>query len=91
MGHQEDNGYAKLTVYLGGKDPKTRRKSIWVHRLAYIILCNAPIPEGYDVDHKCKFTLCINPNHLQAIPLAANRNTYKKANPGRQMSLANFA
>lgn len=91
MGHQENNGYAKLTIYIGGGNPKTRRKSIWVHRLAYIILCNASIPEGYDVDHKCKFPLCINPNHLQAIPLAANRRTSLKRNIGKQMSLQNFA
>jgi len=26
-----------------------------------------PIPEGFDVHHKCEFKLCVNPTHLEAL------------------------
>ena len=26
-----------------------------------------PVPEGYDIDHRCRVTLCVNPDHLEAV------------------------
>lgn len=43
-----------------------RGKVCWVHRVAYAIF-NDGIPEGFDVHHTCKNTLCVNPAHLEAV------------------------
>jgi HNH endonuclease len=31
-----------------------------------------PIPDGMQVDHLCRNTLCVNPDHLEAVPQAVN-------------------
>lgn len=42
-----------------------------VHRLVYVALVG-PIPDGYDVDHKCRVRRCCNPTHLEAVPRLIN-------------------
>lgn len=36
------------------------------HRVSYEVLVG-PIPEGLDVDHLCRHTLCINPDHIEPV------------------------
>jgi hypothetical protein len=36
------------------------------HRLSYEWLVG-PIPEGHEIDHLCKVTKCVNPDHLEAV------------------------
>ncbi len=55
-------GYGQISV-----NRKTRR----VHRVAYEILVG-PIPEGMQIDHKCKTRACWNPNHLQVVTAREN-------------------
>lgn len=31
-----------------------------------------PIPTGYDIDHLCRYTLCVNPDHLEAVTHGEN-------------------
>lgn len=38
----------------------------WAHRLAYT-LAVGPIPTGLVIDHLCRNTLCIRPDHLEAV------------------------
>jgi hypothetical protein len=56
------NGYGRL--YVG---PKTEFAHRWSHE-NFI----GPIPPGYQVDHKCRETLCVNPDHLEAVSPSEN-------------------
>jgi hypothetical protein len=42
-----------------------------VHRIAYEML-KGSIPEGMEIDHLCKNTLCCNPDHLEPVPHSTN-------------------
>lgn len=42
------------------------------HRVS-IATFYGPIPDGYEVDHLCMNTLCINPGHLRAVPPVDNK------------------
>jgi hypothetical protein len=41
------------------------------HRLSYEC-ANRSIPEGYDIDHLCRNSRCVNPGHLEAVPHREN-------------------
>lgn len=43
----------------------------YAHRVAYIE-ANGPIPDGLEIDHLCRVTLCVNPSHLEAVTHAEN-------------------
>jgi hypothetical protein len=76
MGRVEANGYARIGFYAGGgrAAPGRGAKNKEVHRVAFEVFKCEHIPEGHDVDHSCRFTLCINPAHLRAVPAAQNRS-----------------
>lgn len=50
------------------------------HRSAYIMF-KGEIPEGLTIDHLCKNIGCVNPEHLEAVPLAEN---LRRAHEGGQ-------
>lgn len=56
---------------LGDQHPS--RKTVLAHRVAYAISVG-PIPDGFHVDHKCGFSLCCNPRHLEAVLPAENNS-----------------
>jgi hypothetical protein len=41
------------------------------HVIAWELLVG-PVPEGYQIDHLCKNTLCVNPDHLEPVPPRIN-------------------
>jgi hypothetical protein len=43
------------------------------HRFSYETFVG-PIPAGYHVDHLCRVTCCVNPDHLEAVPPVVNAN-----------------
>jgi len=51
-----------------------------VHRVAYREMV-AEIPAGYEVDHLCRNTRCVKPDHLEAVPPRVNKN--RIVNKGR--------
>ena len=63
-----DRGYGQ--IYAGGRLGKT----LLAHRVAYEMLVG-PIPEGLHLDHLCRVTLCVNPNHLE--PVTPRENTLR--------------
>jgi hypothetical protein len=43
----------------------------WAHIVAYE-WANGPVPEGLELDHLCRRSLCVNPAHLEAVTHAEN-------------------
>lgn len=52
--------------YIGHKN-----KKLSAHRYSYERFIDI-IPEGLVLDHLCKITLCVNPNHLEAVTQKTN-------------------
>ena len=48
--------------------------NVMAHRFSYEFLGDYEIPKDYQVDHLCKNQICVNPNHLQAVPQQENSN-----------------
>lgn len=49
-------------------------KHVRAHRLAFEALVT-PIPAGLSIDHKCRVTSCVNPQHLE--PVTARENNLR--------------
>lgn len=57
MGSRSAAGYGRITI---------AQRQYFTHRLAYEVLVG-PIPEGLEIDHLCRVTACLNPEHLEAV------------------------
>lgn len=58
-------------------------KTVRVHRFAYELLVG-DIPEGLTIDHLCRETLCVNPEHLEAV--THRENVLRGIGPSAQHS-----
>ena len=56
---------------------------VYAHRFAWTVY-RGTIPDGYDVDHKCRVKLCVNPQHLEPVTRSENlvRGTRARRLPG---------
>lgn len=54
-----------------GKFNVTKRCPVLVHRWAWID-AYGPVPDGTELDHLCRTTLCVRPSHLEAVPHRIN-------------------
>jgi hypothetical protein len=62
-GNTNGRGYGR--VYLGA------RRQPLAHRVVYE-LTRGSVPIGLELDHRCRVTLCVNPDHLDAVSHAVN-------------------
>ena len=66
-----DNG---CWLWVGSHHPKgyglfTRNNiTVGAHRYSYLLFTGTPIPNDYDVHHKCNNKGCVNPTHLELVP-----------------------
>lgn len=70
------NGYGQVGT--GYKNQKARKLGL-AHREAYEYFVG-PIPEGMDLDHKCRMRCCVNPDHLE--PVTRSENSRRGIGPG---------
>jgi hypothetical protein len=47
------------------------RRTISAHRASYILL-RGDVPDGLELDHLCRNTICVNPDHLEAVTHQVN-------------------
>lgn len=71
------------TRYRGYGEFWTGNHTVPAHRVAYEWFV-APIPKGFTVDHICRNTGCVNPDHLRVMTLSdncrlGNRYAFRKA------------
>ena len=63
MGPRNANGYGT---------PTPNRPGIGAHRIAWVVH-RGPVPPGYEIHHMCGTRSCIDPAHLDAVPVAEHR------------------
>lgn len=66
MGFVAPNGYGKTATRRGGGWTTT-----YAHREMYKMLVGE-IPNGLDLDHKCRVRCCVNPDHLRPVTRSEN-------------------
>ena len=64
---------SKLTGY---RQCSYQGKLYGAHRLVYTLLVGT-IPKGYEIDHLCRVTRCVNPDHLE--PVTRRENLRRQA------------
>ena len=66
---------------------KRHAKRYQAHRLFYELLVG-PIPDGHELDHKCRVTFCVNPDHMEPVLHRVNvqRGVTGAVNTRRQRS-----
>lgn len=69
--YRDPRGYAKVSVGGGRKE--------LAHRVSYELHIG-PIPAGLTIDHLCRNTSCVRPDHLEPVTL---RENIRRANPER--------
>ena len=70
-----DGGYLTTDGYLRvlSKPRKEGGKLKMLHRVEWEKI-NGPIPDGYEVDHKCKNRQCQNINHMQLLTRSEHKS-----------------
>lgn len=72
LGSVNNSGYGSIRI-----KPKPAGPTL-VHCYAYELLVG-PIPDGFEIDHQCNNTRCVNPDHLQ---LATHPDNCKRGDLG---------
>lgn len=66
---QDGNGYGAFWAgtYTEGGHPRVVKAYRWAWEDEH-----GPVPEGLELDHLCRVTLCVRPSHLEAVTHAEN-------------------
>ena len=51
--------------------------TVRAHRFSSEVFNGDECPPGYDRDHKCKFSLCVNPAHIEVVTKQENQRRKK--------------
>lgn len=70
-GYCDAKGYGQFKA-----DP--RKSSVKAHRFS-VTLHGGNIPRGFSVDHKCRNTSCVNPDHLEPVTDSENQRRRRHA------------
>lgn len=69
---------ASLNATGYGKFKLDHWTSVLAHRWSYEAM-RAPIPDGLTIDHLCRNRACVNPWHLEPVPIGVNRNRARRS------------
>ncbi len=74
-GSLNDDGYGQMSL-----NAKMRKSHDVVYRMM-----KGPVPEGLELDHKCRVRCCVNPDHLEPVTHKENceRGILRERNLGR--------
>lgn len=50
----------------------------WAHRISYKLHVG-PIPDHLEIDHLCRFTFCVNPEHMELVTPEENKRRAREA------------
>lgn len=73
------NKYGQFNMDINGKQ-------VLAHRVSFL-MAGGTIPDGFEVDHLCRNTLCVNPKHLEAVTHLEN---IRRALPYRNKIYKNY-
>lgn len=74
LGKKSKKGYGHFSIRVNGR-PRNRM----AHRVAYEEL-TSDTPGDFDLDHKCRNYLCINPMHMEKVTKTENNRRRDIAN-----------
>lgn len=64
MAARDRHGYGRFCL-------NSRTRSKGAHQVAWELLVG-PVPDGFQLDHLCRNTSCVNPDHLEVVTFAEN-------------------
>ncbi len=67
-GNTRSSRYGQMGI---GKLPDGTRAYVLAHRIMFTLV-HGPIPDGLTIDHLCRNTFCVNPDHLEAVSMREN-------------------
>lgn len=70
-GNSRSGGYGRITIPGSLTDDGRPKPGLLAHRVSYETFVG-PIPVGLTLDHLCRETRCINPDHLEPVTLSEN-------------------